>query len=264
MEMEFDSPGIGAAYFREMYGMDEKGAYIEYTFPKLDAPKQQLVITLIHDLLPQSKKDALLGTYLQAFLDDYKMTYVDLSKYITAYVNYSVTWKAENSDVSYLQLHDISSKLQKFLKGNKGNVDNIFLKLVSGFFRVSPSTLITGKGESYYVDLDELKKIVDKEKLDADTFLEKHFQMDFDFSMENSSEKDIEHFKKYIDFNASVFAKIVSEQFNIEIEDILKTEECWIELEDFPIRKYYDKLTDKNKEIVKNVLFYLNIKTIDK
>jgi len=259
MEMEFNSLEIGSAYFREMYGTDEKGTYIEHLFPKLDMLKQQMVITLIQGLLSGAKRDAFLGVYLQAFLNNYRITYVDLAKYITAYINYSVGWQAENGNVENLDMQGISSKLQRFLKSNKGKEDNEYLKLVSGFFSVSPSVLITGKGERYSIDLEELKRIVDGENLDVDTFLDRHFQMDFD-SEGISTEEEKEQYKKYIHYNASVFAGIVAEQLDIDIEDILVTEKCWIELEDFPIKEYYNRLTDENMEVVRNVLFYLNVK----
>lgn len=261
IEMEFDSLEIGSAYFREMYGIGKKGStYIEYIFPKLDTLKQQMVITLIHGLLPKAKKDAFLGVYLQAFLDNYEMTYVDLAKCITAYINYSVGWQEKNSYTENLDVQSISSKLQRFLKSTKGKEDNEYLKLVSGFFSVSPSVLITGKGERYSIDLEKLKEIVDNEKLDVNIFLDGHFQMDFD-SEGVSTEEEKEQFKKYIHYNASVFAEIVAEQLDIDIKDILETTECWVELENFPIKEYYNRLTDENKEIVKNVLFYMNVKT---
>lgn len=259
MEMEFDSLETGSAYFRERYGMEEKGTYIEHLFPNLDALKQRMVITLIHGLLPKAKKDAFLGVYLKAFLNKYEMTYVDLAKCITAYINYSVGWQEENSNAENLDLQCISSKLQRFLKSTKGKEDNEYLKLVSGFFSVSPSVLITGKGERYSVDLERLKEIVDGENLDVDIFLDEHFQTDFD-SAGVSTEEEKEQFKKYIHYNASVFAGIVAEQLDIDIEDILVTEECWVELEDFPIKEYYNRLTDENKEVVTDVLFYMNVK----
>lgn len=261
LEMEFDSLEIGSAYFREMYGTEEKGAYIARLFPKLDALKKQMVITLVHGLLSNAKKDAFLGVYLQAFLDGYGMSYVDLAKCITAYTTYSAGWQAKNSGTVILDKQDISSKLQRFLKSNTGKEDNEYLKLVSGFFSVSPSVLITGKGERYSVDLERLLEIVEGENLDDNAFLDGHFQTDFDGAGAVEDEEK-EQFKKYIHYNASVFAEIASEQLNIDTEDILITEKCWIELENFPIRDYYNRLTDENKELVKNVLFYLNVKPL--
>ena len=157
-------------------------------------------------------------------------------------------------------MQSISSKLQRFLKSTKGNKDNKYLELVSGFFSVSPSVLITGKGERYSINLERLKEIVDKEIadgeiLDVDAFLEQHFQMEF-----CGKEEEKEPFKKYIHYNKTVFAGIVAEQLNIKIEDILVAEECWVELENFPIKEYYNRLTDKNKEVVRNVLFYMSVK----
>lgn len=267
MEMEFDSLESGSAYFREILKIEEKGAYIEYIFPRLDIPKQQLIITLIHDLLPESKKDSLLGVYLQAFLDDYEITYNELAKCIYAYIQYSIDWKEQNcsdheKNEDLIDVQGILSKLQRFLKGNKSSEENKYLKLVSGFFSVSPDVLITGKGKRYSVDLEKLKKIVMREQMDIDLFLDKHFKINFNEYIENPDDSEIKLFQKYIHYNASVFAEIVSEQFNIDIEEILIAEECWIELEKFPIKRYYDKLTDKSKNIVRNVLFYLNIKEI--
>lgn len=261
LEMEFDSLEIGSAYFREMYGMEEKGTYIERLFPKLDTLKQQMVITLIHGLLSKAKKDAFLGVYLQSFLNDYEMTYVDLAKCITAYINYSVGWQEKNGNVENLDMQSISSKLQRFLNSTKGKEDNEYLKLVSGFFSVSPSVLITGKGERYSINWEKLEEVVDGENLNADTFLEEHFETDFD-SAGISTEEEKDQFKKYIRQNKFVFAEIAAEQFGIDVEDILETTECWVEMEDFPIKEYYNRLTDESKEIVKNVIFYMNIKTI--
>lgn len=110
------------------------------------------------------------------------------------------------------------------------------------------------------MDLEKLKEIVVQEQMDIDSFLNEHFKTNFNGYIENPCDSDIKLFQKYIHYNACVFAEIVAEQFNIDIKEILITEECWIELEKFPIKRYYDKLTDKNKDIVRNVLFYLNIK----
>lgn len=254
-EMEFEAPENGSAYFREKFGTTKKGTYIEFMFPKLDVPRQQLIINLIRDLLTDAKKDALLQIYFQAFLDDYGISYFDLANYITAYLNCS--YDNENQ-YEVIDITDIVSKLQRFLKSNRSNEDNVILQLVSGYFSVSPDVLITGKGKKYSIDFEFLERILKKNNMDVDTFLEKHFQMEH--IVEINDEKEENNYKQYIHHNAIVFAQIVEKQFNIASEDILLEDECWVELEEFPIKKYYDNLTDKNKEIVNNVLFYLSIK----
>lgn len=254
-EMEFEAPENGSGYFREKFGTTEKGTYIELMFPKLDVPRQQLIINLIRDLLTDAKKDALLQIYFQAFLDDYGISYFDLANYITAYLNYSYDNENQDKDIDPT---DIASKLQRFLKSNRSDENNVILQLASGYFSVSPDVLITGKGKKYSIDFEFLEKILEKNNMDVDTFLDEHFQMEY--IAEVNDEKEENNYKQYIHHNAIVFAQIVEEQFNIASEDILLEDECWVELEEFPIKKYYDNLTDKNKEIVNNVLFYLSIK----
>ena len=86
--------------------------------------------------------------------------------------------------------------------------------------------------------------------------------MDF-LEYENVNEKEKEYYRDYINHNATVFAEIVSQTYGVDVDEILITEECWIELENFPIRDYFNRLKPENKKIVEHVLFNLNIRDID-
>lgn len=275
-EVNLESPAQTAAYFRMMYEEkkedENKLDYIEEIFYSGDKGKQHLIIELISDLLTDAKKDAYLSVYLQSFLDEANMTYTALANRISAYTNNSAFFEdtiqilnitndsKEKEDI--YDIANIKSSLQSFLKNTKAQLDNNILRLVSGYFSVSPSLLITGKGERYYIDLEKLKEIADNENKEVDDFLDSLYDMDF-LEYENVNEKEKEYYRDYINHNATVFAEIVSQTYGVDVDEILITEECWIELENFPIRDYFNRLKPENKKIVEHVLFNLNIREID-
>lgn len=279
-EVNLVSPAQTAAYFQMMYEEkkedENKLDYIEKIFYSVDKAKQHLIIELIRDLLTDAKKDAYLSVYLQSFLDEANMTYTALANRISAYTNNSAFFEDTNQILNITNdskekediydicdiydITNIKSSLQSFLKNTKAQMDNNILKLVSGYFSVSPSLLITGKGERYYIDLEKLKEIADNENKEVDDFLDSLYDMDF-FEYENVNEK--KYHRDYINHNATVFAEIVSQTYGVDVDEILITEECWIELENFPIRDYFNRLKPENKKIVEHVLFNLNIREID-
>lgn len=272
-EVNFKSPSQAAAYFRMMYKDkqedENKLDYIEEIYYSSDKAKQHLIIELIRDLLTDAKKDAYLSLYLQSFLDEANMTYTALANRISAYVNNSaffedtnVTNDSNKEKEDVYDITNIKSSLQSFLKNIKAQLDNNILQLVSGYFSVSPSLLITGKGKKYYIDVEKLKEIADNENKEADDFLNSLYDSDF-FAIEKVNENEKKYYQDYINHNATVFAKIVEEVYNVDIDEILITEECWIELENFPIRDYFNRLKPENKKIVEHVLFNMNIKEID-
>lgn len=282
-EVNLVSPAQTAAYFQMMYEEkkedENKLDYIEKIFYSVDKAKQHLIIELIRDLLTDAKKDAYLSVYLQSFLDEANMTYTALANRISAYTNNSAFFEDTNQILNITNdsnkekediydicdiydITNIKSSLQSFLKNTKAQMDNNILKLVSGYFSVSPSLLITGKGERYYIDLEKLKEIADNENKEVDDFLDSLYDMDF-FECENVNEKEKEYHRDYINHNATVFAEIVSQTYVVDVDEILITEECWIELENFPIRDYFNRLKPENKKIVEHVLFNLNIREID-
>lgn len=280
-EVKFNSPENGSAYFRAYFKkknetqgkgsengdkLDDK--LVEDIFPKLDKSKKQLVIMLIRDLLSNSKKESLLSVYYEGFLNEYKMSYYKLAKYIDAYMRCSITWKIKHSTeiVDELDFEHVLSKMKSFCKVYKSQEDNPYLELVAGYFRVSTGVLINGKGIRYRTNTEKLKELADKEQKDKDTFLNELFDFDFDDEVQEPSkdkEKDKELFINYIDHNAQEFANIVEEKYDVKAEDFLIKEECWIELDDFPIMTYYDQLTSENKKIIKNALFYLIVSDVD-
>ena len=165
-EVNLVSPAQTAAYFQMMYEEkkedENKLDYIEKIFYSVDKAKQHLIIELIRDLLTDAKKDAYLSVYLQSFLDEANMTYTALANRISAYTNNSAFFEDTNQILNITNdskekediydicdiydITNIKSSLQSFLKNTKAQMDNNILKLVSGYFSVSPSLLITGKG----------------------------------------------------------------------------------------------------------------------
>ena len=184
------------------------------------------------------------------FLEDEQLTYSKLASCIDGYLAASMTIQS-NLNANIKSLEEIKSSIKKLLTTVNASINNSVLQYIADFFCVSADVLITGKGKKYSVDLERLYNIVNNANMDAEEFLNEHLELDM---VETATESEKKAFEVYIHRSARVFAEIVAEQFAINVNDILIEEDCWIELDNFPIDRYYQLLTDKNKEVVRHVI----------
>ena len=298
---EFISPKVGSAYFREKYWdqfkkaihdvtitkkvttedgttkeeqkviskkryeiMCKRHSFLQDGFSELNFPKRQLLITLIYDLLSESKKNAMLKVYLDAFINEYypdeNLTYHKLAKYIYSYLSHS-----SDSEDFYVDFENIKSKLQKLTNTNNPSKDNEILDLVAGYFSVDIQMLLTGSGFKYRINFEELEKVMKSMNMEVDEFLEEIIDKAYynELGADSMNEAEKQDFRIYVLHNAQLFAELVDCAFGSATTNLTKKllieEPYWIEPDNFPIQKHFDNLSESNKAIVKNVLFYLCI-----
>lgn len=275
-DLIFDSPEMASAYFRSVYDgnrgkkreekeekkkkIPKQRTNLEYLYYSLPISKQFVVNNLIFDLLSESKSKGYVGVYLEAFLLQNNITHSELASYIYGYLMASITVQdSQDPVIKELRdkgLEDIKSSIQKMTRTVNTNQNGLILKLIADYFCVSTDVLITGKGKKYSIDLSRLASIVGKNKINIVEFLNQHLKMDM---CDDVLENDGSAFEQYIYRSARTSAEIVAKQLTIDINKILIEEECWIELDEYPFYRYYQLLTDKNKEIVKHVIENLTI-----
>lgn len=274
-EIRFSSPKMSSAYFRSILrgNLEQDNSKkppkaltdIEYLYYSLSSSKQFVINNLIFDLLSDKKRNGYLGLYLEEFLNDYEISYSKLASYISGYIATSITIlkstdTTTNNRLIFKTVDDVKSSIQKMLHTVNIRQNNTILPLVADFFCVSPDVLVTGRGKRYSIDFENLKKFVDTKYSNCDDFLSQHLNIDMN---KDVTESDRNNFIEYIHHSARTFAQIAIKALNIEdINKILIEEECWIELDKFPIYKYYQLLSPQNQIIAKHVIENLTIEDI--
>ena len=248
---------------------------LEFMYASLRKNEKCGIQRLIKDLLPEAKKDALFHLYFKKFLEEASLTYDGLAKILYGYLNYSNIYYSQymqQTGSTIIDILDIKSKLQKFLTTRAPKLDNFFLKLVCNYFNVSPELMIYGIGEKYSVDYEAVFNRVqeDDEDWDIEKFLEEHASADMrndesltydDKDEDEKKNQNKERFLNYIQTtSAFAFAEIVAEYWDGTVDDYLIKEPCWIVLDDFPFWEFYSLLKDKEKEIVENMMYALNLR----
>lgn len=264
-EMDFESPEKTAEYFKAIYinrykEKDEEqiGKLLEKMYSSLSRTKKYIVENLIYDLLSDAKKDKLAGQYFKELLESEDITYSQLALCIAGYIEVSQKCNKLNSligkDYEY-----VKSKLKRLQESNSFNIKNEIIELTAGYFSISPKVLLTGKGIKYSVNWERIEQLPDYKNKETKLFLLDILMSDIHTF---TKEKDKKHFIEYVAHSQKTFAELVSNQYNIGLNDILIEEDCWIELEKYPFSAYYNLLGYKEKNILKHAIENIFIKEI--
>ena len=125
--------------------------------------------------------------------------------------------------------------------------------------------LLTGSGFKYRINFEELEKVMKSMNMEVDEFLEEIIDKAYynELGADSMNEAEKQDFRIYVLHNAQLFAELVDCAFGSATTNLTKKllieEPYWIEPDNFPIQKHFDNLSESNKAIVKNVLFYLCI-----
>lgn len=271
-DMDFGSEKETSAFFRSYFMDKHTNLYtgtkqkskrqdlepIETIYYSLPLAKQFVVNGLIQDLLSDAKKGHYIGLYLDEFLAKNELNYPLLAAYIARYMELSVLHEEEFSQNNIDELK-IKSRIQKLLQSVKPQKKDTVLEIIADFFSVSIDVLISGRGKIYSVDLEKLKEVVDSKGMDPDKFVEELLQINM---LDDFDKSDIEKYQKVLNRSPKAFTQCASEVLGIEPEEILIEEDCWVELEKYPLSKFYNLLTEKNKKVVKHVIENLAIREL--
>lgn len=214
-------------------------------------------------------KDIYFGQRLNAVLETYnkelseeekvEMTLSKLATIIHGYLQVSIREvdKTQGTLRNKYDYETIKSKLNKLATVQTTKEEDDILKLACGYLCISTDVITKGSGERYFIDIEKTGEIIGIKNIDdVEDFLQGHKEFDFDFELENSDNNEFikykKNYEKYIHHNAQLFAEIVSDMYNVDINSILQKETYTVEIDTFEMD--YQKLSDTNRKFIKDIL----------
>lgn len=227
------------------------------SYNSLSELNKHIVDNAIRNLLPEEKLLQYFGYFFQKVLDDSGMKAYELATIVCG--NYC---EKENT-YQEMTIDNINGNIKSFLKNKKFQEKNRqMVEDICKVLSIDMDVLRYGIGTRFYIDSDEVDRIIKQENIDSENFWN-----DFIKEAIPCNNCKICNSKKYqtgkanfckhdIKNNAEIIAKLL----NVDISRILIKEDYQIPLESNPIEEYFKKLSVKEQKMIVRLIVDLHFK----